>query len=54
MQSVPWWLVVLLDRIIQPALKQKLSVSDAEINHHRSLRSHLAKFFGPGRGWDFL
>ena len=54
MQPVPWWLVVLLDRITQPALKRKLSVSDDEINHHRSLRSLVAKFFAPGRGGDFI
>ena len=53
MQPVPWWLVVLLDRITQPALKQKLPVSDDEINHHRSLRSHVANFLAPGRGGDF-
>ena len=54
MQPVPWWLVVLLDRITRPALKQKLPVSDDEINHHRSLHSHVAKCFAPGRGGDFL
>ena len=54
MQPVPWWLVVLLDRITQPALKQKLPVSDDEINHHRSLRSHVAKFFAPGGDGDFF
>ena len=55
MQPVPCRLVVLLDRITRPALKQKLPVSDDEINHHhRSLRSHVAKCFAPGRGGDFF
>ena len=54
MQPVPWWLVVLLDRIAQPALKQKLPLSDDEINHHRSFRSHVAKCFAPGRGGEFF
>ena len=57
MQSVPWWLVKLLDRITQPALKQKFLVSDDEIYHHRSLHSHIihmAKLFAPGRVGDFL
>ena len=54
MQPVPWWLYVLLDRITRPALKQKLPLSDDEINHHRSLRSHVAKCFAPGRGGDFF
>ena len=54
MQPVPWWLDVLLDRITRPALKHKLPVSDDEINHHRSLRSYVAKRFAPGRGGDFF
>ena len=54
MQTVPWWLVVLLDRITQTALKQKLPVSDDEINHHRSVRSLEANIFAPGRGGDFI
>ena len=47
MQPVPWWLVVLFERITQPALKQKLPVGDDEINL-------VAKFFAPGRGGDFI
>ena len=54
MQPVPWWLVLLLSRITQPALKQKLPVSDDEINHHRALRSHVAKCFAAVRGGDFF
>ena len=46
MQPVPWWLVVLLDRITRPALKQKLLVSDDEIG-----RSEIHQ--GTGASFEF-
>ena len=30
MQPTPWWFVVLLDRITQPSLKQKLPINENE------------------------
>ena len=30
MQPIPWWFVVLLDRITQPSWKQKLPVNENE------------------------
>ena len=39
MQNIPCWFAVLLDRITQPALKQKLPVRRQRISRHlRSLR----------------